>query len=649
MKRLATSDYSLVTDLGSRLTWKGDGCSPAVLVRIGLCSLAVSVFSLPAVATPQLPILRNYEGTASSEQVGRSGGLIGDVDADGFDEIVVAAPGAIEPPPFGAPFAVGSVRVYSGQTGVLLYEIFGPQISGTGYAQTAVGVGDYNMDGVPDFAVGAPGDMMGNEIFDRGSVTVYSGDDGSQIAKIWGPGADDNFGQSLSGAGDVNNDGFDDLLVGSSPAGFSIQSVRVISGADDSVLYTFSGLIFSDQFGDAVDGAGDVNGDGFDDVIIGAPSHRIALGNEPGRAVIFSGADGSTLYDILGDNDGDRFGNWVSGAGDVNLDGTPDFVVGAPDDDNNGADSGNVRVYDGTNGAVIYDNDGAAAGDRFGVMARFVGDPTGDNRTDWAVLNGNGGIQVFSGADGVGGVEFFPLLPPLFNAFIAPAGDVNGDGFDDIYGGHRLAGTGGLVNNGRAQVYSGFPSVNFTNTCNGDGGDQNGCTDCPCMNNAPQGTIGGCLNSAGTSATLLVEGDTSISLPSGSVTDLAFDLTGAPPSTTCLLTSGDAVAPQNMANPCFGFSSGVLSPGIYDGLRCAVQMVIRHGARQSDAGGDVGATNAGWGGPDAPADGIAAVAGFAAGQVRYFQATNRDLIPTSPCPMGTGQNSSQAIQVVFTP
>ena len=193
-------------------------------------------------------------------------------------------------------------------------------------------------------------------------------------------------------------------------------------------------------------------------------------------------------------------------------------------------------------------------------------------------------------------------------------------------------------------VFEGF----FDSSCNGDGGDQMGCTNCPCMNNAPAGTVGGCLNSAGTSTRLDATGDPSVSLPAGSTTDLRFTLSGGPALATSVLLSGNAVAPTNPANACFGQNSGVPA-GDRDGLRCIVQSVQRHGNRQTNASGEIDASsgpNRVWGGEAQPNAGIAAASGFAAGQTRYFQVTHRD-DPLAVCMRGL--NTSQALEVTFTP
>lgn len=185
----------------------------------------------------------------------------------------------------------------------------------------------------------------------------------------------------------------------------------------------------------------------------------------------------------------------------------------------------------------------------------------------------------------------------------------------------------------------------FPSLCNGDGGDGMGCTNCPCSNNSPMGTIGGCLNSASTSTRLMASGDPSATLPSDITTDLRFELQSAPPLAFCVLVSGNEVAPTNAANPCFGLDSGV--PFVqFDGLRCAVQSTQRHGGRAADGMGAIGVTNNPWGGEGAPPAGLVQAAGFTAGQTRYFQVTHRD-DPLLGCMRGL--NTSQAVEVTMTP
>lgn len=188
----------------------------------------------------------------------------------------------------------------------------------------------------------------------------------------------------------------------------------------------------------------------------------------------------------------------------------------------------------------------------------------------------------------------------------------------------------------------------FADLCNGDGGNQLGCTDCPCMNNAPAGTIGGCLNSSGNSTRVIAAGDPSVSLPSGSTSDLRLSLSGAPAGAFCVMLSGNAIAPQSAANPCFGLDSGVQASD-RDGLRCAVQSPQRHGGRAANASGlidDSAGPSRVWGGEASPSVGLASQGGFAAGQTRFFQVTHREAM-NLVCQRGL--NTSQAVQVTFVP
>ena len=193
-----------------------------------------------------------------------------------------------------------------------------------------------------------------------------------------------------------------------------------------------------------------------------------------------------------------------------------------------------------------------------------------------------------------------------------------------------------------------FIPPTFLDICNGDGGNQMGCTNCPCGNNFAPGTIGGCINSAGTGTRIGATGDLSASLPPGVTTDLRLSLTGAPPGALCVMLSGSDLAPQNSMNMCFGQNSGTQF-GDRDGLRCAVMNLKRHGGRSANGTGSimdsVGPSRV-WGGEAQPNGGLWKQGGFVSGQTRYFQVTHRDVL-TLGCMRGL--NTSQAIRVTFTP
>ncbi len=324
-------------------------------------------------------ILYTFNGDAAGDQFGYSVSGAGDVNNDGFADLVVGAHfddnnGTIS----------GSVRVFSGADGSVLYTFNGDG-AGDQLGRSVSGAGDVNNDGFDDLIAGAIGDD--NNGSGAGSARVFSGADGSILYTFNGDSTGDQFGVSVSGAGDVNNDGFDDLIVGAftdDNNGSASGSARVFSGADGATLYTFNGDSANDQFGTSVSGAGDVNSDGFDDLIVGALLDD-NNGNDSGSARVFSGFDGATLYTFNGDSVGDQFGRSVSGAGDVNNDGFDDLIVGAWLADPNGSNSGSARVFSGADGATLYTFVGASVGDRFGFAVSGAGDVNNDGFDDLIV------------------------------------------------------------------------------------------------------------------------------------------------------------------------------------------------------------------------------------------------------------------------
>jgi hypothetical protein len=147
-------------------------------------------------------------------------------------------------------------------------------------------------------------------------------------------------------------------------------------------------------------GLGDVNGDGRADLIVGAYGDD-NNGNTSGSARVLSGATGLPLYTFNGDSADDRFGFSVRGAGDVDGDGRADLIVGAYQDDNNGNNSGSARVLSGGTGLPLYTFNGDGLGNAFGISVSGIGDINGDGLADFIVgsqfggANGGGYARVF--------------------------------------------------------------------------------------------------------------------------------------------------------------------------------------------------------------------------------------------------------------
>lgn len=205
---------------------------------------------------------------------------IDDIDADGFDDILLGMPVASPGNMNGA----GAVRVLSGATGALIYEILG-DTTGDEFGSSVRQVGDINNDGITDFMAAAPYDD--SVAYSSGRADVYSGADGVLLHRTYGSSQLSFYGSAICGAGDVNQDGFDDFVVGAdlepSPT-YNQGRATVYSGFDGHALYVLQGVQSYDGFSRSMDNAGDVNGDGLDDLIVGIP-----LSTPAGYAAVFVG------------------------------------------------------------------------------------------------------------------------------------------------------------------------------------------------------------------------------------------------------------------------------------------------------------------------------------------------------------------------
>ena len=278
---------------------------------------------------------------------------LGDINVDGFDDILVG-----DPTDSTGPGTPGGARVISGLDGSLLFHFLGDNhVDRFG---TAVGAaGDVDADGIPDLIVGAvSADPNGSR---SGTARVLSGADGSILWDFDGVAAGDSFGDAVDSAGDVDGDGFGDLIV----AAGSEAYVRVFSGQTGAILHEFTGD--TSLFGNDVAGVGDMDGDGFDDVGVGDPTSFLS---RP-RLLVFSGLTGEELYSVVSPNIDDRFGEAVAGGGDVNGDGVPDLVVGGSGDDFLAANGGMVWVV-GAAGRVGSDYCSPATPNSTGVPGRLT-------------------------------------------------------------------------------------------------------------------------------------------------------------------------------------------------------------------------------------------------------------------------------------
>lgn len=324
------------------------------------------------------------------------------------------------------------------------------ETKGDQFSWIARGIGDADGDKVSDVATSAPTYGANGQATGPGRVYVYSGRSGKLL---WAKTGADNedLGIGIEGAGDVNHDGIADVIAGAPGS----SRAYVYSGRDGRLLLTLAPDSANEGFGGSVSGAGDQNGDGFADVIVGASG----AGQGAGRAYLFSGKDGSRLRILQGEHPGDAFGTTVAGAKHGRA---TSMVVSAPGAGPGG--HGRVYVYQGTAPAPRFtiesDSTGVALG---GGFVSVVGDVNGDKVPDIYASDypnsakgpSTGRVYVYSGADGR---KLYTLTGEGpgdgFGIGSAEAGDVNRDGYDDlVIGAWQFSAA--AQSGGKVYVYSG--------------------------------------------------------------------------------------------------------------------------------------------------------------------------------------------------
>lgn len=349
-------------------------------------------------------------------------------------------------------------------------------------------VGDANGDGTGDLAVTAT-DWDGTQLRE-GRVLLYPGTSaGPAQNPLWsttGGQAGASLGIALAAAGDVNGDGLADLIVGApnwdgdaTDAGQArVHLGSVATGLSLAPAWTYTGSQGQELLGAAVASAGDVNADGYDDVLVGAPNYKSA-GSKVGRVLLFFGGPGglapTPAWTTLGVQADALFGGGVASAGDVDGDGHDDVLVAARLEDGLAIDEGVVRLYDGATlapgVAPVWSMRGGQAGASAGIAATGVGDVNRDGFGDIAVgaFLWDADPDASAGDEGrlalyLGGPQG-PTAEPAFEAAgegpdtrfgysCAPAGDVNGDSWPDvIVGAHTFDGV--FRDEGRATVFFG--------------------------------------------------------------------------------------------------------------------------------------------------------------------------------------------------
>ncbi len=284
--------------------------------------------------------------------------VVPDCTGDGLPEIVVG---------YSGPGDYTTVRVYQAKNGALWRTLQSPLSSGaeSSFGLAVAGLPDVTGDGRGDIAVGAPEAAPGSAPLGAGRVYIYNGSTGLLYDTIQSVDQQANgaFGSSVAGAPDMNGDGRGEIIIGAEneiPDGSTITAgqVHVHSGVDGAFIRTLQSTDPTNggEFGQAVESCGDINGDGVPEIVVGAQD-EVVSGTETGRVSIFSGASGSLLegYTAPGSTL-ERFGHAIDASQDMNQDGRPDFIIGAPSGDAGGfaAAGAAVRIRE-------VENDGCSA------------------------------------------------------------------------------------------------------------------------------------------------------------------------------------------------------------------------------------------------------------------------------------------------
>lgn len=315
---------------------------------------------------------------APGEQLGLGIDAAGDVDGDGIPDVAAGGPGG------------NRALVLSGTDGRIVLELKGRYEAET-FGRDIQAVADLDGDGHGDLLVGAPGSNSTGE--GAGRAYVVSGADGSTMAEFSGESAGHAFGSAV--AGGVTDDGQPVIVVGAPGAG-PLQGGRTYVWVGDlSGDPTF--VIEADETGSQLGGmfvsvVGDIDADGHPDVYASDWSNN-ASGSATGRVYVHSGATGEALHVLTGEAAGDGFGIGPADAGDVDGDGHDDLVIGAWQHASAAPAGGKVYVFSGRDGRVLREYTGKVMGEAFGFDATGLGDVDGDGSIDYLVTSAASAIS----------------------------------------------------------------------------------------------------------------------------------------------------------------------------------------------------------------------------------------------------------------
>ncbi len=370
---------------------------------------------------------QRFVGEAALDTFGGAIAVVGDVDGDSIDDLLIGAPNSST-----LAWHCGAAYLVSGATGGLLVTMRGQSIDDSlGFA--LCGAGDLDSDGVGDWLIGAP-NLVGSAV--GGQVQLYSGATLAPLRTFIGSVPGGAFGSSIAMLGDQTGDGIPEIAIGAPGA----AAYFIYDGATGSEIANFFSLQPNSSFGNALAPADDLDGDGIDDFLVSAPFWRDAAGIVVGRLQLRSGRDGSALRNQYGENGSaffvDFYGWSAIAVTDVDRDGVRDYATGAWGFGS--CQEGRIYVYSGQSGAEIGRYDGSSCGDLAGYLMSDGGDLDGDGSGDLIVghpLHGNdneGEVELLSGIDGSVLSYIDGASRERLGAGLATAADLDHDGLADL-------------------------------------------------------------------------------------------------------------------------------------------------------------------------------------------------------------------------
>jgi len=315
--------------------------------------------------------LRTWDGTLRKGLFGHCVVPMPDLNGDGLADVVIAAPSA--------EFAGnkrGVVMALSPKSGEEIWRRLGQW--GENFGWDMARTGDFDGDGTSDLFVGAPGEKVG-------SVYLLSGKTGAVLQTFVPPKAVFSFGWYVASLDDLDRDGAADLAAGAFQEVDADSAIfgaaYVFSSRSGKQLHYWKGPDIGSSFGDVVAGIGDLDGDGRGEVIVTAPRTADQTRSRPGEVMIYSGADGKQLRHWTGSQAGELFGRMAMSAGDFDGDGIDDVAIGAPWYRSEAGDRvGRVEMRSGRSGEVLFELFGDGADCWFGWHIRRAPDPEGKGR-----------------------------------------------------------------------------------------------------------------------------------------------------------------------------------------------------------------------------------------------------------------------------